>query len=57
MSNVLLTRESQGGTRKAELAEIAIECQPPNRRKLSTILLETGENSAIRARQQKKILQ
>jgi hypothetical protein len=40
----------------AELAELTIEYQPPIRRKLSTILLETGENSAIRARQQKKIL-
>jgi hypothetical protein len=40
----------------AELAEITIDGKSPSRRKLSTILLETGENSAIRARQRKKIL-
>jgi hypothetical protein len=41
----------------AEFGEIEIEGNSAGRRKLSTIPLETGENSAIRARQRKKILE
>jgi hypothetical protein len=41
----------------AEFGEREFDGTPAGRRRLSTILLETGENSAIRARQRKKILQ
>jgi hypothetical protein len=43
--------------RLAELAEIEIGDKPPNRANLTTIMLDTEENTAIRSRQRKKILE